>query len=455
MRAVVRVDQPDGVLVDARRGSSGSSQRAMTPNADDAGDQQRSARRRQPARRAPAARRRRLAGARSAAAGRSSAGSWARIASCRRAQLGAGLDADLLDQRRRARRGRPPAPRPGGRSDTARACAARAAARAADARRRAPRARRSPRRGGRPPGRRRSPARWRAGAARSSRRISAAANGSSATSASASPRHSASASRGATVLEQALGQHARRPSPSAAAAAHSRARGSRSARRSPSSSRRSCETYSCTILAALGGGSLAPQPLDQPVGRDRPTGLQREHRQHRPLLGSAERQRSGRRARASTGPSRRRSIASGGIGARSDDPTPSRRGRKPVLDRVYTDAAQRSAALIRTARKEPRMTLLEPHYPLAGRRRGRLRARRAGGLRATARTASTPPTRTNAVDEPAGRRPAGRRRIRLGLCRDRRRRRRRAGVARVARRFRLRLPSSRAPHRLAKSLRCV
>ena len=46
-----------------------------------------------------------------------------------RAQLGAGLDADLARPARRAHAGRPRAPPPGGRSDTARACAGRAGAR--------------------------------------------------------------------------------------------------------------------------------------------------------------------------------------------------------------------------------------------------------------------------------------------------------------------------------------
>ena len=45
------------------------------------------------------------------------------------------------------------------------------------------------------------------------------------------------------------------------------------------------------VLHHLGralGRLLPPQPLDQPIGRDRPVGLEPEHRQHRPLLRSAE-----------------------------------------------------------------------------------------------------------------------------------------------------------------------
>ena len=103
------------------------------------------------------------------------------------AQLGAGLDADLVDQQAAAPRGTPRAPRPGARSDTARASAGRAGARAAGARRRAPRARPPGRRGGRAPGRRRC-ARSSATARRSSSRaISGCANGSYATSASGGP----------------------------------------------------------------------------------------------------------------------------------------------------------------------------------------------------------------------------------------------------------------------------
>ena len=95
----------------------------------------------------------------SAAAGGSSAGSWREDLLVQALQLGARLDADLVDEPGARRRGRPRAPRPGGRSGTARASAARAGAPAAGARRRARRARRAPRDGGQPRGRRRSRAR--------------------------------------------------------------------------------------------------------------------------------------------------------------------------------------------------------------------------------------------------------------------------------------------------------
>ena len=45
-------------------------------------------------------------------------------------------------------------------------------------------------------------------------------------------------------------------------------------------------------LRRAGGRFLAPQPLGKPVGRHRPAGLEPEHRQHRPLLGGAERDRA-------------------------------------------------------------------------------------------------------------------------------------------------------------------
>ena len=111
------------------------------------------------------------------------------------AQLGTRLEPDLVEQHLPRVAGRPPAPPPAGRSDTARACAGRAAARATDAR--GPASSSSP-----------STSAWRPSASAasiaasrarsqssSSRRISAAANGSSARSSSGGPRHSASASR--------------------------------------------------------------------------------------------------------------------------------------------------------------------------------------------------------------------------------------------------------------------
>ena len=122
-------------------------------------------------------------------------------------QLAARLDADLLDQHgarlavgleglrlapAAVQREHPPGVQ---------------AARAAGTHRPARRARRSPRRAGR---RARSASIASSAACSrspSSRRISGAANGSSATSASASPRHSASASRARAVVEQVLEPH--------------------------------------------------------------------------------------------------------------------------------------------------------------------------------------------------------------------------------------------------------
>jgi len=44
-------------------------------------------------------------------------------------------------------------------------------------------------------------------------------------------------------------------------------------------------------LGCAGWRGLSPQPLDQAVGRDGVVGLEAEHRQQRPLLGAAERER--------------------------------------------------------------------------------------------------------------------------------------------------------------------
>ena len=105
------------------------------------------------------------ASARRRGVGASSPGSCRRIACVELAQLAAGLDAELVDERRRAPPGRPRAPRPGGRSGrgehqlAAQALPQRMLARSA------PRARRRARRGGRARGRRRSAARARRAAA--------------------------------------------------------------------------------------------------------------------------------------------------------------------------------------------------------------------------------------------------------------------------------------------------
>ena len=72
------------------------------------------------------------------------------------AQLGPGLDPDLLDSASGGPRGSPPRPRTGARRGTARACAGRGSARGRGARRSAPRGGRSPRRGVPPRARRRS-----------------------------------------------------------------------------------------------------------------------------------------------------------------------------------------------------------------------------------------------------------------------------------------------------------
>ena len=78
-------------------------------------------------------------------------GSWRRIAWWQLAQLAAGLDAELLDERACVPPDTPRAPRPGGPSGTEQSISWPAGAHAAGARRPAPRARRRARRGGRWP----------------------------------------------------------------------------------------------------------------------------------------------------------------------------------------------------------------------------------------------------------------------------------------------------------------
>ena len=269
---------------------SGSSTR-MTPKASDAGDQQRSGGDEQH-RSTTAARRRRAASRSGAAApGRSSAGSCARIASWSRRSSRAGLDADLLDQHRARLAVGLRAPPTGGRRDTARACAARAAAHAADARRSAPRARRSPRRAaGREVGvDRLSVARRRSS---SRRRISAAANGSSATSASASPRQSASASRG-RVLDQALEAdrvHLAVGELQLVAAAAGDDRGA-VALEQPAQVR----DIELHHLRRAGRRLLAPQSLGETVGRDRATDLAARASRARPAACGGRARWAGRR----------------------------------------------------------------------------------------------------------------------------------------------------------------
>jgi hypothetical protein len=64
-------------------------------------------------------------------------------------------------------------------------------------------------------------------------------------------------------------------------------------------------------LRRAGRQRLVPQALDELVRRDRMVGAEREHGQHRTLLGRAER--DGRPpVLASTGPSRRSSMTSSG-----------------------------------------------------------------------------------------------------------------------------------------------
>ena len=207
MQTAVRVDQPDGVLVDARAGrrarGRGSTPYAVTP-ATTRTAAATSTQRRAAARAAAAAA---CAGSASAAAGTSSAGSWARIASCSSRSSAPGLDADLLDERRaRVAVGLERLGLPAGSVQREHALRVQALAQRLRRRPAAP-ARRSPRRAGPPRGRASialSAARSRSS---SRRRISAAANGSPATSASASPRHRASASRARDSLEQALEAH--------------------------------------------------------------------------------------------------------------------------------------------------------------------------------------------------------------------------------------------------------
>ena len=235
--AAVRIDQPDCVLVDA--GEAVGLEHADDPERRDAGEQR--ARRRPPATRASAAAAARAPhGLRLGRRGQVERRVLREDLLVQPLQLGARLDADLLDERRArgavglqrlrlaARRGR------------ARASAGRAGARAAGARRRARRARRSARRGGRPPGRRRSPSRSRAAAAPrgggSRPRRTARRPGRRAARPATAPAPRAAATPPAGAPRAPRRPRRRR------AAAHSRDRGSRFEPPSPSSTRRRCET---------------------------------------------------------------------------------------------------------------------------------------------------------------------------------------------------------------------
>ena len=201
-------------------------------------------------------------------------------------QLGARLDADLLHQRRSAPRGTPRAPPTAGRSGTARACAGRAGARAAGAA--ATSVSSSPITSAcRPPrDRRRSRTRLARSRSASSRRISAAANGSSATSASAlaAPQRERLARAG--LVEQALEAHrvdvvirelqlvaaAAGDDPGAVAVEHP-------------PQMRHVELHH---LRRARRRLLAPQPsASRSTDTVRPD-LEREHREHRPLLAGAQ-----------------------------------------------------------------------------------------------------------------------------------------------------------------------
>src|SRR3954469_14019348 len=91
------------------------------------------------------------------------------------------------------------------------------------------------------------------------RRISATANGSSATSASGGPPQSASASRGMPAAIRRSKRAASRP-PSPVCSSYPRPRVMIFAPSPPASALRSWETYSWTILAAVGGGFSPHSP---------------------------------------------------------------------------------------------------------------------------------------------------------------------------------------------------
>ena len=142
------------------------------------------------------------------------------------------------------------------------------------------------------------------------------------------PRHSASASRAAPFPapfpagDQALERSAsRRPRQ---AAARSRARGSRSPpRRRPAA----CAAARCSAgpSSARSGRMLAPHALDEPVHRNAAVHSQRQHREHRALFRRAQFNRRPS-AVASIGPRSWRSIARGGpaclLGQRTPGPRP-------------------------------------------------------------------------------------------------------------------------------------
>ena len=218
-------------------------------------------------------------------------GSWRRIASCRRRSSGPGLDADWPRRATRAgvavgleRVGLAPGAVQGEhplRVQRARAAAARAPA---------ARARRRTRDGGRRPGRGRSRARRAASRSSSSRRISAAANGSPATSSSGGPRHSASASRGcpaATSRSKRRDVEVLRAEPQLVAAPARDDRARRAGERL--AQLRHVELHE---LRRRRGRRLAPQAVDQPLGGDGRAGVQREHRQQRARLARGDRDRA-------------------------------------------------------------------------------------------------------------------------------------------------------------------
>ena len=221
-----------------------------------------------------------------------------------RAQLGPGLDADLLDERRRAPGGTRRARPPGGRSGTAPASAARAGARAAGARRRAPRARRPAARAGRARARRRSRSSTATRRSSSSRSTSTRANGSNSRSASGRPRHSPSASRSASPRPP--GPRARAPAAPRRAAFEAVqvepagrdvqhvARRARDEHRVAAAVRaeRLAEPRDVDLERVAGGGGrvVGPQLLDQPIAGHDAVGLQQQDREQRPLLGAAERE---------------------------------------------------------------------------------------------------------------------------------------------------------------------
>ena len=130
----------------------------------------------------------------------------------------------------------------------------------------------------------------------SSRRISAFANGSSARSASGSPLNSASAWRAVSpgapfaVAASATSRSSRWTSTQLAVDPQLvRAPAGEDLRAAVGAERLAQPPD--VVLDHLRGarrGRLAPQALDQPVGRDGPVRLQPEHRQDRALLRSAE-----------------------------------------------------------------------------------------------------------------------------------------------------------------------